>query len=82
MIPATIVAGISCSRPLMRAIGRQWAAGYMIRIVAQSGKQARMPLSSVRPTRSGHQEAPWEPQVRLQIVGEWCSRDPRAQCCQ
>ena len=32
----------------MRGVRRQEAAGYVIQIVAPSGKQARIPLSSVR----------------------------------
>lgn len=42
--------------------------------------KARIPLSST-PARSDHLGAPWEPNVRRQSVGEWCSREPRLPPC-
>ena len=48
------------------------AAGYVVRIVAPSGKQARILLGSVRPARSDHLEGPLgaaceAPECRLMV---------------
>ena len=34
------------------------------------------PVGVGAPVRSDHLEVPWEPGVRRQSVGEWCSREP------